>query len=48
MQYSLFFVGSNDNISQMIACVGQQVINNRRIPNGFEDRSLPHFARNCT
>jgi len=38
--------GSNDNISQMIACVGQQVINNHRIPNGFEDRSLPHFARN--
>ena len=29
----------------MIACVGQQVISGSRIPNGFEDRSLPHFER---
>ena len=33
------------NISQMIACVGQQAISGKRVPNGFEDRSLPHFAR---
>ena len=29
----------------MIACVGQQVLSGSRIPNGFEDRSLPHFPR---
>lgn len=37
--------GSYINISQMIACVGQQVLNGKRVPNGFEDRSLPHFKR---
>ena len=37
--------GSFINISQMIACVGQQAINGKRIPNGFEDRALPHFER---
>lgn len=35
--------GSVINISQMIACVGQQAINGHRVPNDFEDRSLPHF-----
>jgi DNA-directed RNA polymerase III subunit RPC1 len=37
--------GSFINISQMIACVGQQAVNGKRVPNGFEDRSLPHFER---
>ncbi|KAK0182168.1 hypothetical protein PV327_000331 [Microctonus hyperodae] len=37
--------GSYINISQMIACVGQQTLSSHRIPNGFEDRSLPHFER---
>ncbi|XP_044732601.1 DNA-directed RNA polymerase III subunit RPC1 isoform X2 [Chrysoperla carnea] len=37
--------GSVINISQMIACVGQQALNGKRVPNGFEDRSLPHFHR---
>lgn len=37
--------GSFINISQMIACVGQQAISGQRIPNGFEDRALPHFPR---
>lgn len=35
--------GSNINLCQMIACVGQQVVNGERMPNGFFDRSLPHF-----
>lgn len=39
--------GSNINISQMIACVGQQAINGKRVPNGFEDRALPHFEKLC-
>lgn len=35
--------GSMINISQMIACVGQQSVGGRRAPNGFIDRTLPHF-----
>eukprot|EP00771_Trimastix_marina_P001892 gnl/Trimastix_PCT/3001.p1 GENE.gnl/Trimastix_PCT/3001~~gnl/Trimastix_PCT/3001.p1 ORF type:complete len:1478 (+),score=447.35 gnl/Trimastix_PCT/3001:86-4519(+) len=35
--------GSNINISQMVACVGQQTVNGKRVPNGFVSRSLPHF-----
>ena len=27
----------------MVACLGQQVVSGSRIPNGFTDRSLPHF-----
>jgi DNA-directed RNA polymerase III subunit RPC1 len=37
--------GSYINISQMIACVGQQAINGKRVPEGFFQRSLPHFRR---
>lgn len=33
--------GSEINMSQMIACVGQQTISGSRIPNGFEDRYGP-------
>ena len=29
----------------MVACVGQQIIAGKRVPNGFQDRSLPHFAK---
>ncbi|KAL8233022.1 hypothetical protein R6Q57_002800 [Mikania cordata] len=37
--------GSPINISQMVACVGQQSVGGQRAPNGFMDRSLPHFPR---
>ena len=37
--------GSAINISQMVACVGQQTVSGQRAPNGFLDRSLPHFKR---
>ena len=37
--------GSFLNISQMIACVGQQNVEGKRIPFGFNGRSLPHFAK---
>ncbi|KAK2643225.1 hypothetical protein Ddye_024988 [Dipteronia dyeriana] len=37
--------GSPINISQMVACVGQQSVGGHRAPNGFIDRSLPHFPR---
>ena len=38
-------LGSFINISQMIACVGQQAISGSRVPDGFENRSLPHFEK---
>ncbi|KAI8635919.1 hypothetical protein BD408DRAFT_426964 [Parasitella parasitica] len=37
--------GSQINVSQMVACVGQQIISGSRIPDGFQDRSLPHFLK---
>lgn len=37
--------GSFINISQMIACVGQQAIGGKRVPNGFDERALPHYER---
>jgi len=37
--------GSNINISQIMACVGQQNVEGRRIPFGFNRRSLPHFVK---
>ncbi|KAL6060056.1 DNA-directed RNA polymerase subunit [Balamuthia mandrillaris] len=38
--------GSNINISQMVACVGQQTVSGARIPEGFIQRTLPHFGVN--
>jgi DNA-directed RNA polymerase III subunit RPC1 len=35
--------GSPINIAQMVACVGQQSVSGRRCPDGFKDRTLPHF-----
>lgn len=35
--------GSKINIAQMIACLGQQTVSGSRVPNGFVNRSLPHF-----
>ena len=37
--------GSKLNVAQMVACVGQQIISGHRIPDGFPDRSLPHFPK---
>lgn len=35
--------GSPLNISQMIACLGQQSVGGARIQDGFVGRTLPHF-----
>lgn len=37
--------GSNINVSQMVAAVGQQIINSARVEDGFQDRTLPHFPK---
>ena len=39
--------GSNINVSQMVAVVGQQIIEGKRVEDGFQDRSLPHFPKNA-
>ena len=37
--------GSPINIAQIIACVGQQNVEGKRIPAGFRYRTLPHFTK---
>ena len=37
--------GSEINIAQMISCLGQQNVDGRRIPYGFENRTLPHYSK---
>ncbi|KAH9159373.1 hypothetical protein AeNC1_019079, partial [Aphanomyces euteiches] len=37
--------GSYLNISQIIACVGQQNVEGKRIPYGFHHRTLPHYGK---
>ena len=37
--------GSDINISQMIAALGQQNVDGKRIPYGFDKRTLPHFSK---
>ncbi|KAI0134089.1 hypothetical protein BJ170DRAFT_184253 [Xylariales sp. AK1849] len=37
--------GSNINVAQMIALVGQQIIGGARVADGFQDRTLPHFHK---
>lgn len=37
--------GSKLNVSQMVAVVGQQIISGSRVPDGFQDRFLPHFKK---
>ena len=37
--------GKITNIGQMVACLGQQNVDGKRIPNGFNDRTLPHYYK---
>ena len=37
--------GSELNITLMVSCLGQQTVDNKRIPYGFEHRTLPHFCK---
>ena len=37
--------GSSINIAQMSAFLGQQAVDGKRIPYGFNHRTLPHFAK---
>jgi len=37
--------GSLINISQMISCLGQTNVDGKRIPYGYDSRTLPHFNK---
>ena len=37
--------GSVHNILQMMSCLGQQAVEGKRVPYGFEHRTLPHFNK---
>lgn len=37
--------GTLTNFTQMVACLGQQFIDNKRIVDAFDHRTLPHFTR---
>lgn len=37
--------GSVINVAQMIACVGQQNVDGKRIAYGFDNRTLPHYVK---
>jgi len=37
--------GSLINISQMISCLGQTNVDGKRIPYGFDNRTLPHYSK---
>ena len=37
--------GKEDNIQQMMCLLGQQTIDQKRVPLGFSNRSLPHYPR---
>jgi DNA-directed RNA polymerase II subunit RPB1 len=37
--------GTDLNLTQMVSCVGQQTVDGKRIPYGFDNRTLPHFTK---
>jgi DNA-directed RNA polymerase beta' subunit len=37
--------GKETNIAQIMACVGQQNVDGRRIAYGYTDRTLPHYTK---
>jgi len=37
--------GSEINITQMMSCLGQQNVDGKRIPYGYDHRTLPHYTK---
>ena len=37
--------GKSTNIAQMVACLGQQNVDGKRIPHSSNDRTLPHYYK---
>jgi len=45
VMYNAGSKGSEINIQQMTACLGQQNVEGKRIPYGFDHRTLPHYTK---
>jgi DNA-directed RNA polymerase beta' subunit len=45
VMYNAGSKGGELNIQQMTACLGQQSIEGKRVPYGFEHRTLPHYTK---
>lgn len=45
IMYNAGSKGSEINIQQMTSCLGQQEVEGKRIPYGFEHRTLPHYTK---
>ena len=37
--------GKSTNVAQIVACLGQQNVDGKRIPYGYIDRTLPHYSK---
>ena len=37
--------GSETNLAQIVCCLGNQNVDGKRCPQGFEGRALPHFSK---
>ena len=37
--------GKPTNVAQIVACLGQQNVDGKRIPYGYNDRTLPHYSK---
>ena len=37
--------GKSTNVAQIVACLGQQNVDGKRIPYGFDSRTLPHYSK---
>tara|TARA_B100001094_G_scaffold312283_1_gene348802 strand:- start:12572 stop:17140 length:4569 start_codon:yes stop_codon:yes gene_type:complete len=37
--------GKSTNVAQIVACLGQQNVESKRIPYGYIDRTLPHYNK---
>ena len=37
--------GKSTNVAQIVACLGQQNVDGKRIPYGYIDRTLPHYNK---
>ena len=37
--------GKTANVAQIVACIGQQNVDGKKIPYGYIDRTLPHYNK---
>ena len=37
--------GKATNVAQIVACLRKQNVESKRIPYGYQDRTLPHYSK---